>query len=73
MSEIIRPSHVLITIFIIGCSCLFVFMFAVVVNHSEREVHKAVPEQVCNLPCKCKHLLNLGTTEWMDCMGVGYK
>ena len=27
----------------------------------------------CNLPCKCKHLLNLGTWEWAECMGVGRK
>ncbi len=32
-----------------------------------------VPVIECNLPCRCKHLLGLGTWEWADCLGVGKK
>jgi len=31
------------------------------------------PIEECNLPCRCKHLLGLGTWEWAECMGVGRK
>ena len=27
----------------------------------------------CNLPCKCAPYYNLGTDEWIECMGVGRK
>ncbi|KKL54831.1 hypothetical protein LCGC14_2261430 [marine sediment metagenome] len=32
-----------------------------------------IPVNECNLPCRCKHLLGLGTWEWADCLGVGKK
>ncbi len=27
----------------------------------------------CNLPCICRRYINLGTDEWIECMGVGRK
>ncbi len=31
----------------------------------------AQPQSKCNLPCKCAPLYDLGTDEWINCMGVG--
>ena len=58
-----------------------VFTVAAVVYIPGRLVYDAYVERTrteepvieCNLPCRCKHLLNLGTWEWAECMGVGRK
>lgn len=43
-----------------------------------RDIHQATKAPItshimCNLPCKCAPLYNLGTDAWIECMGVGYK
>ena len=62
---------------VFGWAVLFGWMFFTVFDileehHESMHVPK-VEEVVCNTPCKCKHLLNLGTDEWINCMQVGYK
>jgi len=32
-----------------------------------------IPVIECNLPCRCKHLMNPSTWDWEECMGVGRK
>ena len=62
---------------VIAWAVLFGWMFFTVLDILEahhKDIHvPAVQEQACNLPCKCKHLRNLGTWEWAECMGVGRK
>jgi hypothetical protein len=50
------------------------YQIGVILQHDHNDRHTVKVEQVeCNLPCRCKHLLNLGTWEWAECMGVGKK
>jgi len=76
MSSYQKALALLLVVIAVGTAFLYVFMLSVVLNHIETEL-RSVPTrphaQVCNLPCRCRPLLNLGTWEWAECMGVGKK
>ena len=58
-----------------------VFTVAAVIYIPTRLVYDAyvertrteIPIEECNLPCRCRHLLDPSTWDWEDCMGVGRK
>lgn len=43
-----------------------------IVTERERVKSDVIVPQ-CNTPCRCRPLLNLGTWEWAECLGVGRK
>ena len=60
--------------------CVFVLVaipaYAVYCQYQPRTATLAKTGEVvvvsrCNLPCKCAPLYDLGTDEWIECMGVG--